>query len=402
MSYKSDFPVLQNGICFLDSGASAQKPQCVLDTQDYFSTKVYANVHRGTYDMSQEITTAYENARTQVADFINGQACEIVFTKSVTESMNLVAHSLGRILSSGANIVISEMEHHANIVPWYLLADIHDITIRVCPIHDNGMLDYDALGLLVDENTALVAITHTSNVLGTVVDIPRVVKIAKSKDALVLVDGAQAVMHRPVDVNALGVDFYAFTGHKMFAPNGVGVLWGRYDILDKMPPYMGGGDMIDTVDFSGITYAKPPVKFEAGTPPIVPVICLGRAVQYVQEIGFQAIQAHEHTLNMYLHKQVLHVKGVRILGLESWDDAYIADKAPVVSFVVEGVHAFDIADILNQYQVCVRVGNHCAQPLMKRFGVSSTIRASLSLYNDRDDIDRFTVALGKAITMLRG
>ena len=381
MPYKKDFPVLsQSELCFLDSGASAQKPQCVLDTQNYFNAKVYANVHRGTYDMSQEITTAYENTRAIVADFINAQENEIIFTKSVTESLNLVAYSLGQILPDGAEIIISEMEHHANIVPWYLLAERQNITVKVCPILPNGTLDMQALHGLVNADTALVAITHTSNVLGTAVDIPAVVKIAKSVHALVLVDGAQRVMHRPVDVQALGVDFYAFTGHKLFAPNGVGVLWGKYHILEKMPPFLGGGDMIKNVSFDRIEYENPPIKFEAGTPPIVPIICLGTAITYIQNIGLDTIYKHEQDLSFYVHQQLLAIDGVRILGFATdilSTDTF--DKAPIVSFVVAGVHAADIATILNQYKVCVRVGRHCAHPLMQRLGVVSSLRVSMGI-----------------------
>ncbi len=403
MDYKSDFPVLaESNICFLDSGASAQKPQCVLDTQHYFTAKVYANVHRGTYDMSQQITTAYENTRATVASFIHGREEEIVFTKSVTESLNLLAYSLGRILPDGAEIVISAMEHHANIVPWYLLMDRHNVTVKVCPILPNGTLDMSALQNLVHANTALVAVTHTSNVLGSVVDVAAVVKIAKAHAALVLVDGSQMVMHRPVDVQALGVDFYAFTGHKVFAPNGVGVLWGKYDILDTMPPFLGGGDMIDTVSFDGITYAKPPIKFEAGTPPIVPVICLGTAIKYIQGIGLDTIYTYEQQLSRYLYTQLSTIADIRILGFDTatLDDGTF-DKAPIASFVINGVHAFDIADILNNYGVCVRVGHHCAQPLMQHFGITSSIRVSMAFYNDTDDVDTFITALKKALQMLR-
>ena len=410
--YKCDFPVLTNTLsktlsdtpplCFLDSGASAQKPTCVLDTQEYFSRKVYANVHRGTYDMSTEITTAYENSRGIVADFINAPHKEIVFTKSVTESLNLVAYSLGSILPAGSEIVVSILEHHANIVPWFLLAKRRDIKIKVCPILEDGTLDYNALDTLVNNNTALVALTHVSNVTGAVTDVQTVVKIAKPHNALVLIDGSQAIMHQTVDVKNLGVDFYAFTGHKLCAPNGVGVLWAKTALLEKMPPFLGGGDMIDTVRFDNITYAPPPAKFEAGTPPIVPVICLGTAVEYIQNIGMDKISAHERQLTTALYTELLKIDGVRILGFKPDTLHKNINRPPIISFVVEGVHAFDIADILNNYGVCVRVGHHCAQPLMNHFGIASSIRVSGAFYNDMADIKIFIQSLQKALKMLRG
>ncbi|MGB1360884.1 MAG: aminotransferase class V-fold PLP-dependent enzyme [Alphaproteobacteria bacterium] len=391
---KKDFPILQNDICFLDSGASAQKPQAVIDTQNYFTEKVYANVHRGTYSFSQEITSAYENARSIIAKFIGADEKEVIFTKSVTESINLVAHSLGSIIDNGSEIIISEMEHHANIVPWQLLQTRKNITLKVIPVLDNGELDYEAYEKLLSDKTALVAITHASNVLGTVVDIDRIVKMAKKHNSYVLIDGSQAVMHQAVDVKKMGVDFYAFTGHKVYAPNGVGVLWGNADILNKMPPFLGGGDMIDSVSFEKTTFAEIPVKFEAGTPPIVPAICLGTAIEYLQSIGLDKISSYENELYKYAFDKITKIDGVKVLGTAD-------KKSPIISFVVDGVHAFDLAELLDNENVCVRVGHHCAEPLMKRFNVTSTLRASLAMYNTTDDIDKFISAMEKALKILR-
>ncbi|MFL2659983.1 MAG: aminotransferase class V-fold PLP-dependent enzyme [Alphaproteobacteria bacterium] len=390
---RQDFPIFKNGICYLDSGASSQKPQSVIDKQNYYTGEVYANVHRATYTIAQKITDAYEESRKKIADFINADPKEVIFTKSATEAINLVAHSFGSIIPDGSEIILSEMEHHANIVPWQLLKNRKDISLKIIPVLDNGELDYDEYEKLLTDKTALVAITHISNVLGTIVDIDRIVLSAKKHNAKVLVDGSQAIMHQKVDVKKLGIDFYTFTGHKLYAPTGVGVLWGKSDILNSIPPFLGGGDMIDTVSFEKTTFAEIPIKFEAGTPPIVPAICLGEAIDYISNIGLDKINKYEKYLYKYAFDEITKIKGVRVIGT-------VEHKAPILSFIVEGIHSYDISELMNNDNVCVRVGHHCAEPLMKRFNMLSTIRVSLALYNTIDDIDLFINSLKKSLRIL--
>ena len=390
---RQDFPIFKNGICYLDSGASSQKPQSVIDKQNYYTGEVYANVHRATYTIAQKITDAYEESRKKIADFINADPKEVIFTKSATEAINLVAHSFGSIIPDGSEIILSEMEHHANIVPWQLLKNRKDISLKIIPVLDNGELDYDEYEKLLTDKTALVAITHISNVLGTIVDIDRIVSSAKKRNAKVLVDGSQAIMHQKVDVKKLGIDFYTFTGHKLYAPTGVGVLWGKSDILNSIPPFLGGGDMIDTVSFEKTTFAEIPIKFEAGTPPIVPAICLGEAIDYISNIGLDKINKYEKYLYKYAFDEITKIKGVRVIGT-------VENKAPILSFIVEGIHSYDISELMNNENVCVRVGHHCAEPLMKRFNMLSTIRVSLALYNTIDDIDLFINSLKKSLRIL--
>lgn len=390
---RQDFPIFKNGICYLDSGASSQKPQSVIDKQNYYTEEVYANVHRATYTIAQKITDAYEESRKKIADFINADPKEVIFTKSATEAINLVAHSFGSIIPDGSEIILSEMEHHANIVPWQLLKNRKDISLKIIPVLDNGELDYDEYEKLLTDKTALVAITHISNVLGTIVDIDRIVSSAKKNNAKVLVDGSQAIMHQKVDVKKLGIDFYTFTGHKLYAPTGVGVLWGKSDILNSIPPFLGGGDMIDTVSFEKTTFAEIPIKFEAGTPPIVPAICLGEAIDYISNIGLDKINKYEKYLYKYAFDEITKIKGVRVIGT-------VENKAPILSFIVEGIHSYDISELMNNDNVCVRVGHHCAEPLMKRFNMLSTIRVSLALYNTIDDIDLFINSLKKSLRIL--
>ncbi len=390
---RQDFPIFKNGICYLDSGASSQKPQSVIDKQNYYTQEVYANVHRATYTFSQKITDAYEKSREKIASLINVDPNEVIFTKSATESINLVAHSFGSIIPSGSEIIISEMEHHSNIVPWQLLKNRKDISLKIIPVLDNGELNYDEYEKLLTNKTALVAITHISNVLGTIVDLDKIVSSAKKYNAKVLVDGSQAIMHQKVDVKKLGVDFYAFTGHKLYAPTGVGVLWGKSDILNAMPPFLGGGDMIDTVSFEKTTFAEIPAKFEAGTPPIVSAICLGEAIDYILNVGLDKINEYEKYLYKYAFDKITKIKGVRVIGV-------VENKAPILSFVVEGVHSYDIAELLNNENVCIRVGHHCAEPLMHRFNLLSTIRASFAFYNTIDDIDLFIFSLKKSLRIL--
>ena len=391
---RADFPALKHTKCFLDSGASAQKPQCVIDAVNAYSDTIYANVHRGTYPMSEKMTLAFEAVRGRVATFLNAQENEIVFTKNVTEAINLVAHSYGSLINDGADIIISAMEHHANIVPWQMLCERRNISLKICPVLDNGDLDYTAFESMLSDKTALVAMIHTSNVLGTVVDVKRICLLAHNVGAKVLIDGSQAIVHQSVDVVDIDADFYCFTAHKLYAPTGVGVLMGKYDLLQSMPPFLGGGDMIESVSFEKTTYAQTPAKFEAGTPPIQQVIGLGCAIDYVSALDMDGVMAHEHSLYALAVRKIRNIEGVRIMGTAP-------NKAPILSFVVEGIHSFDIAELLSAGGVCVRVGHHCAEPLMQRFGVQGTIRASFAMYNNVDDVEVFYNALNKAVEMLR-
>ncbi|MEM6781756.1 MAG: cysteine desulfurase [Pseudomonadota bacterium] len=400
--YRSDFPVLSkemNGkpVIYLDTGASAQKPQQVLDAMSEILSSHYSNVHRGLYNFSQVNTEAFEGVRTKVARFISAPSDqEIVFTKNTTEAINLVAESWGRtFLKEGDEIIISEMEHHANIVPWQLLEAGTGVKVRVIPVLDNGELDLEDFERLLSDKTRFLAIVHTSNSLGTINPIQKMIKTAKafSSDIMTLVDGSQAAVHGAVDVQELGCDFFVFTGHKLYGPNGVGCLWGKYDILNQMPPYQGGGDMIDTVSFSGTTFKAPPARFEAGTPAIVEVIGLGAAIDYVSEIGMENIAAHEKGLLDYAMTSLNEIEGLNFYGTAQ-------NKAGIVSFTADWAHPSDMAMILDQQGVAIRTGHHCCMPLMERFGVDATARMSLGLYNNRDDIDGFVSALSKAKEML--
>ena len=393
---KNDFPALRDGMCYLDTGASAQKPQPVIDTLLKYTAETYANVHRGFYPVGAETTQAYESSRDKVATFINAPECSnIIFTGNTTAGINLVAHSFGRgLLSAGDRVITTAMEHHSNLVPWHMLRDAHNIDLQICPILDNGALDGDAFDKLLTDNTKLVAITHVSNVLGTVNPIKDIVKKCHAVGARVLIDGSQAVLHTPLDMQDLDCDFYVFTGHKLYGPSGVGVLYGKTDILNAMPPFLGGGDMISTVTLEKSTWAEIPNKFEAGTPPITQVIGLGAAIDYVSNIGLNAIARHEQTVSDYMHQQLQTIDGLTIHGTT-------ANKAPVASFSIAGVHHMDLATLLGENNICVRAGHHCAEPLMHILGVTGTARASLGLYNTKQDIDILIAGLGKALTMLR-
>ena len=391
---RKDFPILTQYVhgkplVYLDSGASAQKPTAVLDAMDEVYRTGYANVHRGAYYFSQHLTDRYEGVRSKVARFLNaGSDQEIVFTRNVTEAINLVAHSFGSGLKAGDEVVISEMEHHANIVPWQLLRDRVGINLKVVPVADDGSFRLDAYEALLGPKTRLVALTHTSNVLGTVTPMGEIIRLAHKAGARVLVDGAQAVVHGKVDVRALDADFYAFTGHKLYGPTAIGVLYGKAELLKAMPPFLGGGDMIRSVSFAETTYADPPHRFEAGTPPIVEAIGLGAAIDYVNAIGQDAIAAHEAGLLAYATARLQAVAGLTILGTAR-------EKASIVSFVLEGIHPHDIGTIVDREGVAIRVGHHCAQPLMARFGVPATARASMGLYNTPQEIDVLAAALEK-------
>ena len=390
---REDFPILSeeiNGhpLAFLDSGASAQKPEAVLQRMEQVYRHDYANVHRGAYTLSQASTDHYENARQTVARYLNAASDdEIIFTRNVTSAINLVAHCYGRaFLSAGDEVIITHMEHHANIVPWQLLRDAIGIELKVIPIDDAGNLLMDRFEELLSPKTKIVSVTHVSNVLGTILPIEEIIRLAHAHDARVLIDGAQGIMHSRVDVQGLDVDFYAFTGHKLYGPSGIGVLYGKKDILNAMPPYEGGGDMIDRVTFEESTYRDTPARFEAGTPAIVEAAGLAAAVEYVESIGIERIAAHERVILDYATAQLSAIEGLRIYGNAQ-------NKVGIVSFTMEGVHPHDISTIIDSHGVAVRAGHHCAQPLMDRFDLAATARASLGMYNNKSDIDQLVEAL---------
>ncbi len=395
---RAEFPILTQTVrgkpfTFLDSAASAQKPRPVIEAMVRAMETQYANVHRGLHWMSERTSDAYETVRIDVARLINApSADEIVFTRNATEALNLVAYSYGGLLRPGQAVVISEMEHHANLVPWQMLRDRTGIELRVCPILDTGDLDMEALERLLDDGrVGLVSITHMSNVLGTVTPVARIAAMAHAHGAKVMFDGSQAVVHRPVDVQAIGADFYAFTGHKLYGPTGIGILWGRAELLDAMPPMMGGGDMIATVSLERSTWAPVPHKFEAGTPAILEVIGLGAAIRFVERLGLSAMAAHEANLVDHAMTRLSAIEGLTIMGSAQ-------DRGGVVSFTMDGAHAHDIATLLDHQGIAVRAGQHCAEPLMRRLGVDSTTRASFGVYTTEAEIDR----LGDTLERIKG
>ncbi len=395
LDVRPDFPQLateMNGkpLAFLDSAASSLKAQPVLDAVVAAYAQDYATVHRGIYTLSQEMTERYEAARASVAKLIGAKTDkEIVFTRGATEAINLVASSWGEThLSAGDEIILTQMEHHSNIIPWQLLRDKVGVVIKVADITDEGALDWESFTSLLTEKTKLVAITHMSNVLGTIVDMPAVVKAAHAAGAKVLVDGCQAVPHMPVDVTALNCDFYVFSGHKIHAPTGIGALWARYDILEAMRPYQGGGSMIEEVSFEQTTYLPPPLRFEAGTPHFVGAIGLGVAADYMLELGLDRVHAHEMALLDYAMNALSQVNSLTIHGTAP-------DKGGILSFTMEGVHPHDIGTILDRDGVAIRAGHHCAQPLMDRLGVDATARASFAAYSSKGDVDRLIEGLHK-------
>ncbi len=392
---RKDFPILQDTahgkpLVFLDSAASAQKPRAVLEAMTNLYSHGYANIHRGVYELSMRATDAFEEAREKVRAFLGApEAREIVFVRGATEGINLVASTFGRTrVSEGDEILITHMEHHANIVPWQMLCEQTGAVLRVAPIDDDGALLVDEFEKLLTPRTKLAAVVHVSNALGTVNPVRELVELAHARGVPVLVDGAQAVPHQRVDVRELGCDFYVFSSHKVFGPSGVGALWGKAEHLEAMPPYQGGGEMILSVSFEKTVYNEIPHKFEAGTPDIAGVVGLGAAIDYVNGLGLDAIAAHERELLAYGTERLLEVPGLRLIGTAP-------HKASVLSFVLDGVHPHDIGTILDQEGICVRTGHHCAQPVMERFGIPATARASLALYNDESDVDRLVAALGK-------
>jgi cysteine desulfurase/selenocysteine lyase len=397
---RRDFPILANvhphgkPLVFLDSAASAQMPRPVLDRIVYYRTHEHANIHRGVHTLSQRATEAYEEARRKVQRFINAREDrEVIFTSGTTDAVNLVANGFGRaFVGAGDEIVLTHLEHHANIVPWQMLCEDVGARLRVVPINDAGELDVAEYERLLSERTKLVAITHVSNALGTINPVREMVAMAHRRDIPVLVDGAQAVPHMAVDVQSLDCDFYCFSGHKMFGPTGIGVLFGKAALLERMRPYKGGGDMILSVSFEKTTYNVIPHKFEAGTPPIEGAIGLGAAIDYLGTIGMDRIAAHEHALLEYATASIETLPGVRILGTAR-------EKAAVVSFVVQGVHPHDLGTLLDHEGVAVRTGHHCAQPVMTRFGVPATARASFAFYNTFSEVDALVAAVRKVQEM---
>ncbi|NLH83092.1 MAG: cysteine desulfurase, partial [Phyllobacteriaceae bacterium] len=369
---------------------SAQKPQAVIDEMVDVMKHRYANVHRGLHYLANAATEAYEGAREIVRDFLGAASTdEIVFTKSSTEAINLVASSLGLGLKEGDEIVLSQLEHHANIVPWHFLRERKGVVIKWAPIGEDGSFLLDEYAKLLGPKTKIVAITHMSNVTGTVVPVAEVARLAHDVGAKVLIDGSQGAVHMPVDVKALGCDFYAITGHKLYGPTGIGALWGRPELLAEMPPFLGGGEMIREVTQDTVTYGEPPYRFEAGTPPIVEAAGLGAALTYMLKVGRERIAAHEADLAAYAHARLAELNSVRIFGTAP-------GKGAIVAFEVAGAHAHDVATILDRYGIAVRAGTHCAQPLLTRFGVTSTCRASFAMYNRRDEVDRLVEGIVKA------
>ncbi len=395
---RADFPILSREVygrplVYLDNGATTQKPLCVLDAMRDEYLNVNANVHRGVHYLSQQATELHEAARETVRRFINAAStAEIIFTRGTTESMNLVANSFTEaFMHEGDEVILSEMEHHSNIVPWQLMAARHGIAIRVIPMSDEGELDMEAYRQLFNERTRLVSVTHVSNVLGTINPIEEMIAIAHGHEVPVLVDGAQSTPHMAIDVQALDCDFFAFSGHKVYGPTGIGVLYGKERWLDRMPPYQGGGEMIEHVSFEKTTFEHPPLKFEAGTPDYVATVGLAKALDYVSAIGLDNIEAHEQALTRYCMEQLSTIADMRLIGTAPRKDA-------VVSFLVGDIHHLDMGTLLDRLGIAVRTGHHCAQPLMDRLGILGTVRASFALYNTMEEVD----ALVAGVRRVRG
>lgn len=399
-SIRKDFPILSQKVhgkplVYFDNGATAQKPQVVIDVLNHYYSAENANIHRGVHQLSQALTVKYEEARQTIQKHLNANLPqEIIFTAGTTAATNLVASSFGKkFITTGDEIIISEMEHHSNILPWQQLCEEKNARLTVIPVNDDGSLNMDAYRQLLNEKVKLVAIAHISNTLGTINPIKEIVEMAHALNIPVLVDGAQAVPHCKVDVQELDCDFYCFSGHKLFGPTGVGILYGKEKWLNALPPYQVGGGTIKTVRFDKTEYADLPLKFEAGTPHIEGGIGLAAAIDYINAIGLDAIHAYEHELLEIATKGLQQIPQVRIIGTAK-------EKASVISFVVEGIHPFDIGTLLDQMGIAVRTGHHCTQPLMQRFGIPGTIRASFAFYNTREEIEQFIKALNKAISML--
>ena len=394
---RADFPILKQEVhgrplCYLDNAASSQRPEAVIRAVAEYERHDHANVHRGVHTLSQRATDAYEGARDKIQGYINAASrTEIVFTRGTTEGVNLVAATLGQLLGSGDEILITELEHHSNIVPWQLACQRTGATLRVAPLHDDGSVDMQAFENLLNDRTKIVAAAHVSNALGTVNPIRRMTELAHQAGAKIIIDGAQAMPHQRVDVRSIGCDFYAFSGHKMFGPTGIGVLYGVEDVLDTLPPYQGGGEMILSVSFKdGTTYNALPYRFEAGTPNISGAVGLGATIDYLQALDFEQLVAHEMRLLDYAQTSLLALPGARIIG-------NAPGKASVMSFMLGNIHAHDLGTIVDQEGVAIRTGHHCAMPVMERFGVPATARASFAFYNTKDDVDQLIKGLERAL-----
>ena len=399
---RKEFPILDREVygrklVYLDSGATAQKPEAVLRVVDQLHRELNANIHRGVHYLSEQATELYEEARAEVARFVGAaEKEEIVFTAGATASINLVAYAWSeKFLQAGDNILISELEHHSNIVPWQLAAERKGAEIRVLPFDDEGRLEIEQLPELLDARTKLVAVTQASNTLGTRPDLKPIIEAAHAVGAVVLVDGCQGVVHGGVDVQALDCDFYAFSGHKLYGPTGIGVLYGKRELLEAMPPFMGGGDMVDRVSFEKTTYAPVPLKFEAGTANYIGAIGLAEAMRFLRTLDMEAVEAHEQELLRYATEQLQRIEGLRIYGTTP-------NKCAILSFNVEGVHGYDMGMILDKLGIAIRTGQHCAEPVMHHFGVQGMCRASLALYNTREEIDALVRGVERAVRMLRG
>ena len=393
---KSDFPTLNqkingNDLIYLDNAATTQKPISVINAVSDYYKKTNSNIHRGVHTLSQEATEKYENARKKIAKFINSNEKEIIFVRGATEAINLVANSYVRpLLKPKDQIIITEMEHHANIVPWQIVCNEKEAELKILPINKKGELVINELEKLINEKTKFMAINHVSNSLGTVNNIRKIVEIAHEHNVRILIDGAQAVQHIPVDVKKIDADFYCFSGHKIYAPTGIGVLYGKKNLLEEMPPYQGGGDMIKSVTFEKTIYNDVPNKFEAGTPNISGAIGLGAAIDYILEIGIENIAKHEAKLLNYASEKIKKIEGVEIIGNAK-------DKASVLSFTIENIHPHDIGTIMDSQGVAIRAGNHCTQPIMDFYSIPATARASFAIYNDKNDVDKLISSVRKAL-----
>lgn len=401
MDIRSQFPILNQTVygkplVYFDNAATTQKPQCVIDTLCDYYKSLNSNIHRGAHYLASQATEQYEQTRRKVKEFINARhSHEIVFTRGTTESINLVASSFSQcFIGKGDEVVVSAMEHHSNIVPWQLACERQGATLRVIPFDDQGILDLDAFAALLNERTRIVAVTNVSNTLGTVNPIAEIIRIAHSREIPVLVDGAQAISHRKVDVQQLGCDFYCFSGHKMYGPMGVGVMYGREELLEQMPPYQGGGEMIKDVTFERTTYNELPFKFEAGTPAVGDVLGLGTAIDFISQIGIGTIAATEKELTDYATGQLQQIEGLRIYGTAP-------DKTSVISFLIGNAHPYDVGTLLDKLGIAVRTGHHCTQPIMDRYGIPGTVRASFAVYNTRDEVDTLCAAIRRIAPMLQ-
>ena len=398
---RADFPVLDqqvNGspLIYFDNAATTQKPNSVIDALSHYYTSDNANIHRGIHALAERATTAFELTRTKIKEFINAPSSDqIILTAGTTGSINLVAQTFGRAnFSKGDKILISNLEHHSNIVPWQMIAEEKGAIIEVIPVDERGVLDLEAYGNLLDASVKLVAVNHVSNAIGTINPIAEMIQLAHAHGAKVMIDGAQSIAHLDIDVQALDIDFFAFSAHKLFGPTGVGVLFGKRELLESMPPYQGGGEMIKEVSFEGTTYNELPYKFEAGTPNIADVIALSAAIDYVNALSKEALFTQELALLAYATEQLSTIPGLRIIGTAP-------DKIAVISFVMDGIHPQDLGVLLDKFGIAIRTGHHCVQPLMKRFGLPGTCRASFAFYNTFEEIDLFVKALRRSINMLQ-